>query len=497
MEAQATKIFTLRGDITKMEGFEAVVNPSNPNLLANGKGVNGVIHEAAGPELEAACMVIGKCEVGNACITEGFNLPYPYVIHAVGPLYREGVGDDEVLVKTYQNTLNLAKEKGIRTLAFASISTGSVNCPVTHIAKIAVDTVVDYVAASPEAFDQICWVLFNYKTKQDYDAALTERGYLSVTENQGEAKAEETALDGEAPLEGEAKPFVRQPFLTGDGDGAAKVDGVSQPLKLVKEDGTVAIIGFFHEYGAEYGCLSNWYKAPFQMAGRTFTSTEQYLMYQKVIVFRKYELAEQVLRSDEPGRAKRLGGATFPEFDALLWDRISYQVLKQGVKEKFRQNPDILEVLLGTGQAILAQCSLRDTKWGIGMDDHDPAWSQVSKWTGRNYYGRILMEVRDELRSEKALFGEVLPFQDYRDAPAIPLWNLTPGELRRLPAFRLPVQTYLDMLPDKKNARNQSFRFTLADIEAMMRMNMGSGLPIPGFYEMKQTVYEIAAAIKE
>ena len=124
-EGKKTILSTQLGDITKAEGFEAVVNPSNPTLSANGKGVNGSIHGAAGPELLAACQKIGGCEVGEAVLTEGYLLPYKKVIHAVGPLYRDGEGDDDLLKTTYRNCLEVAKDNGIRTVAFASISTGS------------------------------------------------------------------------------------------------------------------------------------------------------------------------------------------------------------------------------------------------------------------------------------------------------------------------------------------------------------------------------------
>ena len=278
--------------------------------------------------------------------------------------------------------------------------------------------------------------------------------------------------------------------------GAPRLPKASQSLKVLASDGTPKIIGFFHEYDSEYGCFSNWYSAGFDYAGKHYTNAEQYIMYQKVMTFRKYELGEQILKTDDPARVKKLGSQYFPEFYPMIWDKVSYQILKQGIKEKFRQNQRIQDTLLGTGMAILAECSLKDTRWGIGMDDNDPEWSNVSKWTGRNYLGRILMEVRDELRLEKNLFGKVLAYQDYRDAEPIPQWERTPGELSRIPAYHLPVITYLDTLPDKKGGKSYSFRFSLADIEDMMRMNMGGALPIPGFYEMKQAVYEIAAAQK-
>ena len=123
------------------------------------------------------------------------------------------------------------------------------------------------------------------------------------------------------------------------------------------------MIGFYHEYD-EYGCFSNWYKAEFDYV-RHFTSSEQFIMYHKVLMFHKYGFAEDILKTNDPGECKKIARQHFPEFDANQWDRLSYTVAKRGIKAKFVQNKDLQDQLLNTGNELLAECSPSDCKWGI------------------------------------------------------------------------------------------------------------------------------------
>ena len=191
------------------------------------------------------------------------------------------------------------------------------------------------------------------------------------------------------------------------------------------------VVCFYHEY-EENGCFSNWYRAEFEYAGKRFTSVEQYMMYHKVIMFRQYDLATKILSSDDPSVIKKLGRTHFPEFDAALWEKTCYAIVRRGVRAKFEQNPDILQLLLATDEKILAECSLKDTKWGIGLAIDDPDCYHPSQWNGKNYLGRILMEVRDDLRRASAL-GK-LGYEDAKDID-FPLWHFYAGTLRRNPKF--------------------------------------------------------------
>lgn len=160
------------GDITKVNNVDAIVNAANKTLMGGG-GVDGAIHRAAGPELLEETQGLGGCETGDAKISGGYNLPVGHVIHTVGPVWNGGGNHEEELLEScYRRSLEVAKDNGIRKIAFPSISTGIYQFPVEKAAAIAVNTVKAVTEENPEAFDLITWVLFDEGTKEAFDAAL-------------------------------------------------------------------------------------------------------------------------------------------------------------------------------------------------------------------------------------------------------------------------------------------------------------------------------------
>ncbi|MCR5566469.1 MAG: NADAR family protein [Clostridiales bacterium] len=251
------------------------------------------------------------------------------------------------------------------------------------------------------------------------------------------------------------------------------------------------MIGFYHEYD-DYGFLSNWYKADFEYV-HPFSSTEQYIMYHKVLMFHKYDLAKQILSTDDPAECKQIGRKPFPEFDPHLWDRLSYAVAKRGIKAKFVQNEGIQNQLLETGNELLVECSPTDCKWGIGLDICDPDRLVVSKWRGDNLLGRILMEIREEIRLERLLSpGGKVRFINAIALDPVPEWNMKAGELKRVPQYYSAIKTYSDTLHSQHEKDCFLHDYSLYQWERAMIHNMGGGLPAAGFYEMKQEVYDIA-----
>ena len=162
----------ITADITTIK-VQAVVNAANNTLLGGG-GVDGAIHRAAGPELLAECRMLHGCETGEAKITKVYNLSCEYVIHTVGPIWYGGNNDeDKLLASCYYNSMKIAVENGIRTIAFPSISTG-VDCfPVERTAKIAVDTVHRFLQENPDSFDLVEWVLFNDQAASAYETEVS------------------------------------------------------------------------------------------------------------------------------------------------------------------------------------------------------------------------------------------------------------------------------------------------------------------------------------
>jgi len=164
------RISILQGDIERQH-VDAVVNAANPTLLGGG-GVDGAIHRAAGPGLISECRDLNGCRTGEAKITHGYNLPARFVIHTVGPVWRDGKhGEEELLAACYRNSLALADLSGVKSIAFPAISTGAYEFPFRQAARIAVRTVREYLSTHP-SIEKVVFVCHGEEAYKIYQEIL-------------------------------------------------------------------------------------------------------------------------------------------------------------------------------------------------------------------------------------------------------------------------------------------------------------------------------------
>jgi len=161
----------IQGDITELK-VDAIVNAANRSLLGGG-GVDGAIHRAAGPELMEACKKLGGCPTGDAKITKGFKLPAQYVIHAVGPVWRGGQGDEAgLLASCYRRSLQLAHERNLGSMAFPCIATGIYHFPKKEAAQIAIKTVREGLKTYT-GIKKVIFVCFSHDDLHIYEELLS------------------------------------------------------------------------------------------------------------------------------------------------------------------------------------------------------------------------------------------------------------------------------------------------------------------------------------
>ena len=150
----------------------------------------------------------------------------------------------------------------------------------------------------------------------------------------------------------------------------------------------------FHNPNEEKGYLSNWYLSDFTVNGIRYSSMEQYMMYQKAILFHDTKIAEKIMKTEDVAEIKQLGRLV-SGYDDHIWSGVRQIVVYEGLLAKFSQNEDLKEKLLATGDKVLAECAVKDLVWGIGLSMTDPNRHEISKGNGQNLLGFTLMKVRE------------------------------------------------------------------------------------------------------
>lgn len=154
----------------------------------------------------------------------------------------------------------------------------------------------------------------------------------------------------------------------------------------------------FHAPDEINGYLSNWYPSDFCVSNIRYSSMEQYMMYQKALLFNDTEIAEQILNTTNTGKIKALGRSV-KNYEDILWNGMRQLIVYQGLLEKFQQNIELKEKLLVTQDHILAECAVQDSIWGIGLSMKDERRFDMNEWQGQNLLGFSLMRVRTVLKA--------------------------------------------------------------------------------------------------
>lgn len=153
----------------------------------------------------------------------------------------------------------------------------------------------------------------------------------------------------------------------------------------------------FHNPEEENGYLSNWYISDFCVGGISFTSMEQYMMYQKAVCFGDQAVAQKILAEEDVARIKKLGRQVL-DYKESIWNGKRQIIVYEGLLAKFSQNEELRKKLCGTQDAILAECAVKDRIWGIGLSMEDPGRKNMEQWKGQNLLGYALMMARERIQ---------------------------------------------------------------------------------------------------
>lgn len=356
---------------------DAIVNAANEGLWAGG-GVCGYIFAAAGhDQLQKTCDAIGHCDTGSAVITPAFNLKAKYIIHAVGPVWNGGDHHEpQLLYGAYKKSLELAQENNCHSIAFPLLSSGIFGYPKDKAWRKAIQACNDFFQKHPDADLHVIFAVLD-----------------DVTLAMGQKTIDEIVTDD---------------------DSAGRNVGVSMDTLKIESHDVKAI--FFHLPEEPNGYLSNWYPAKFTEDGISFTSSEQYIMYRKCLIFGDKVLAAAILATNDTAAQQDIG-RNASGFVGTVWDGMKQVIAFHGLMAKFSQNADLKKKLLDTGDAYLVECAYKDTVWACGRRLVDDEKNDMSHWRGQNLLGFALMEVRAALLEEQKKLQHNIVIAMFVDKP--------------------------------------------------------------------------------
>ena len=341
---------------------DAIVNAANDGLRP-GTGVCGYIFDAAGYNLlNEACKEIGHCDTGSAVITPGFNSKAKYIIHAVGPVWCGGDHNEpQLLYSAYHKALELARENGCRTIGFPLLSTGVFGYPKPEAWKVAIKSCTDFLNENEDYPIDIIFAVLDDEILAMGIEALHDIDSADSDKSDGYQKSSRRKFDN----------------LTISGK---KHDAI-----------------FFHLPNEPFGFLSNWYLASFDLEGIHFTSTEQYIMYKKCLIFGDVDAAKEVLATNDTAEQQKIG-RNAKGYNGFVWSGMRQMIAFRGLMAKFEQNDDLRQKLIDTDDAILVECAGSDKVWACGIKLDDDMRFDSANWSGENILGFALMEVRSLLK---------------------------------------------------------------------------------------------------
>lgn len=427
-------IRVIQGDITKVTGFGAIVNPANNSLLGGG-GLNGLIHRAAGPQLKTECRTLNGCETGDSKLTLGYNLPCEYIIHSVGPVWMGGMaGEEELLSSCYVSALKIAAGKGIRKIAFPSISTGEYGYPLDQAAKLAIATVSSFTSENPESFDDICFVVPDKLSFDEFSAAIKNAipKKTEVKKKAPKKSKEDAALEAtDAPEKSEDKadapekkpskkaknayvPELPKPVIPPSFPSAIynKYD-IDWLIDEVENDNPHTYVCFWlAEKNNEFCQLSQWFKGePIYINGRRYYTAEQYMMSEKALLFGDIDSYKKIMSEEDPALCKKIGRQV-KNFDEAVWKKSFREIIFNANVGKFLSDKNFADALKSTGDSIIIEASPKDDIYGAGLAKEDlisdsgellvkpKDWHlEDSDSQARNELGFVLMAVRDYFKA--------------------------------------------------------------------------------------------------